>query len=211
MGQPVEQRRGHLGVGEDARPFGKGEIGRQDDRGSLVEPADQVEQHLPAADRERQIAELVEDDEIDADELVGEFSGLAGARLGLELVDQIDRGEEAHAGAVAHAIGADRYGDMALAGAGSADQHGVALGGEKAALVQLAHQPLVDRRDREVELGEVLHHREARHPHAVGGRAGAMIGELGEQQFARRCAERGAGRAPPPRPPRRRPRAFRPA
>ena len=27
MGQPVEQRRGHLGVGEDARPFGKGEIG----------------------------------------------------------------------------------------------------------------------------------------------------------------------------------------
>jgi hypothetical protein len=27
-GQPVEQRRGHLGVGEDARPFGKGEIGR---------------------------------------------------------------------------------------------------------------------------------------------------------------------------------------
>jgi hypothetical protein len=41
-----------------------------------------VEQHLPAADRERQIAEFIEDDEIDADELVGEFAGLAGARLG---------------------------------------------------------------------------------------------------------------------------------
>ena len=47
MGQPVEQRRGHLGVGEDARPFGKGEIGREDDRGPLVEAADQVEQHCP--------------------------------------------------------------------------------------------------------------------------------------------------------------------
>ena len=54
MGQPVEQRRGHLGVGKDARPFGKGKIGRQHDRGAFVEPADQVEQHLPTADRERQ-------------------------------------------------------------------------------------------------------------------------------------------------------------
>jgi hypothetical protein len=40
-----------------------------------------VEQHLPAADRERQIAEFVEDDEIDADELVGQFPGLPGTRL----------------------------------------------------------------------------------------------------------------------------------
>jgi len=53
---------------------------------------------------------------------------------------------------------------MALAGAGAADQHGIALGDQKATLVQLAHQPLVDRRDREVELGEVLHDREAGHP-----------------------------------------------
>ena len=99
VGQPVEQRRGHLRVGEDGWPFGEGEIGRQDDRGALVQPADQVEQHLSAADREWQIAELVKDDEIDADELVGEFPGLTGARLGLELVDQIDRSKEAHAGA----------------------------------------------------------------------------------------------------------------
>jgi hypothetical protein len=76
-----------------------------------------MEQHLPAADREWQVAQLVEDDEIDADKLVGQLSRLAGARLGLELVDQIDGSEEAHAGAAAHAIGADRDGDMALAGA----------------------------------------------------------------------------------------------
>src|SRR6516164_6226456 len=84
------------------------------------------------------------------------------AGLGLELVDQIDRSEEAHAGTVAHAIGADCYSEVTLAGAGPADQYGVALGSEKAAVVQLAHQPLVDRRDREVKLREVLHHREAR-------------------------------------------------
>jgi hypothetical protein len=42
------------------------QIGRQDDRGALVKPADQVEQHLAATDRERQITKLVENDEIDA-------------------------------------------------------------------------------------------------------------------------------------------------
>src|SRR5215472_17558033 len=134
-----------------------------------------MKQHLPAANRERQVAQLVENDEIDADELVGEFSGLASAGFGLELVDQIDGGKETHAGTVAHAIGANRYSEVTLAAAGPADQYGVALGSEKAAVVQLAHQPLVDRRDREVKLREVLHHREARHPHAVGDRAGAMI------------------------------------
>src|SRR5215210_2846072 len=100
-----------------------------------------MEQHLPAADREWQIAQLVEDDEIDADELVGQFPGFAGARFGLELIDQLDRGEEAHAGSVAHAIGTGRYRNMALAGAGPANQHGVALGSEKAAVMQLALQP----------------------------------------------------------------------
>src|SRR5207248_80347 len=87
-----------------------------------------VEQHLPAADREWQVTQLVEDDEIDADELIGEAPGFSGTRFGLELIDQVDCGEEPNARAVAHAIGADRYRYMALAGAGAADQHGIALG-----------------------------------------------------------------------------------
>ena len=64
MGEAVEQRRGHLGVAEDARPFAEGEVGGDDDRGLLVEPADQVEQQLAAGLGERQVAELVEDDEV---------------------------------------------------------------------------------------------------------------------------------------------------
>src|SRR4051794_31043122 len=115
MGQAIEQRRRHLGVAEYARPFGEGEICRQDDRGALVKAADQVEQHLPAADREWQVTQLVEDDEIDADELIGEAPGFSGTRFGLELIDQVDCGEEPNARAVAHAIGADRYRYMALA------------------------------------------------------------------------------------------------
>ena len=43
MGQAIEQCRRHLGAAEDIRPFGEGEVGRQNDRGALVHPADQVE------------------------------------------------------------------------------------------------------------------------------------------------------------------------
>ena len=82
---------------------------------------------------------------------------------------------------------------MALAGAGAADQHGVALGGEEAALVQLAHQALIDRRDREVELGQALHHRETGDTDPVGDRAGPVVGELGEQQFPENALNRMLG------------------
>ena len=46
MGEPVEQRGGHLGVAEDGRPFPEGQVGGDDDRGLLVKAADQVEQQL---------------------------------------------------------------------------------------------------------------------------------------------------------------------
>jgi hypothetical protein len=96
----------------------KGEVGRQHDRGAFVKPADQVEQHLPAADRERQIAELIENDEIGADQLVGEFTGRAGPRSGLELVDAVDDDVEAAARTAANAGSRDGHGEMRLAGAG---------------------------------------------------------------------------------------------
>ena len=46
MGQAIEERGGHLGVSEDRRPFAEGEIGGDDDRSVLVEPADEVEEQL---------------------------------------------------------------------------------------------------------------------------------------------------------------------
>ena len=63
MSETVEQRGGHLGVAE-------GEVGGDDGRGSLVEPAHQVEEQLPAGLGEGQVAEFVEDDEVASDELV---------------------------------------------------------------------------------------------------------------------------------------------
>ena len=70
MGETVEQRRGHLGIAENGGPFAEGEVGGDDDRGTLVEPAHEVEEQLPACLGEGQVAEFVEDDEVAADELV---------------------------------------------------------------------------------------------------------------------------------------------
>jgi hypothetical protein len=44
MREAVEQGRGHLGIAEDAGPFAEGEIGGDEDRGALVEAADEMEE-----------------------------------------------------------------------------------------------------------------------------------------------------------------------
>src|SRR5277367_5234115 len=80
--EAVEQRGGHLGITENGRPFTEGEIGRDDDRGTLVEAADQVEQQLAARLRERQITQLVEDDEVEAGEIVGKPTWCAISQSG---------------------------------------------------------------------------------------------------------------------------------
>jgi hypothetical protein len=72
MSEVIEERCGHLGVAKDARPFGEGEVGRDDDRGTLVELADEVKEQLTAGLREGQIAELVENEEVGPGELLGE-------------------------------------------------------------------------------------------------------------------------------------------
>ncbi len=53
MGQPVEQRSGHLGIAEHAGPLSEGEVGGDDDGCALVKPADEVEQKLTAGLSER--------------------------------------------------------------------------------------------------------------------------------------------------------------
>ena len=70
MGELVEQGCGHLWNAEDRRPLAEGEVGGDDDRGALVEPAHQVEPQLPAGLGKGQVAEFVEDDEVATGELV---------------------------------------------------------------------------------------------------------------------------------------------
>jgi len=93
----------------DLVPIGEGEIGGDQQRGVFVELADQVEQQLAARLAERQIAEFVDDDEIVAQQLLGQSAATTGGFLLLQLIDEIDQIEEASSGAGAN----DRrgYGD----------------------------------------------------------------------------------------------------
>lgn len=77
-----------------------------------------MEQQLPAGLGERQIAQFVKDDEVEAGQIVGQPSLTAGAGFTLQPVDQIDDGVEAATGATADASPGDGDGEMALAGAG---------------------------------------------------------------------------------------------
>jgi hypothetical protein len=64
MGKPVEHCGGHFGIAEHLGPIGEGEVCGDEQGCVLVELADQVEQQLAAGLAERQIAQLVDDDEI---------------------------------------------------------------------------------------------------------------------------------------------------
>jgi len=101
MGEAIERSCGHLGAVEHGGAFAEGEVGGDDDRGALVEAADQVEQELPARLRERYIAGLVEHDEVEARQVVGHAALLPATGLGFEPVDQINDVEEAAAGPAA--------------------------------------------------------------------------------------------------------------
>src|SRR5207344_1633621 len=90
VSQAVEQRGGHLGVAEHARPFAECQIGGDDDGGSLVKPADEVEQELTAGLCERQIAQLVENDEVHAGQMLGKPALPTVSGLGLKPVNEVD-------------------------------------------------------------------------------------------------------------------------
>ncbi len=70
---------------------------------------------------------LIEDNEVDAGQVVGEPSLPSGARLALQSVHQVDDVVKAATGAVADAGPSNGDSEVGLAGPGAADQHDVAL------------------------------------------------------------------------------------
>jgi hypothetical protein len=73
---------------------------------------------------------------------------------------------------------------MRLAGAGSADQHSVALFGEKVAARQIADQRLVDWCADKVELVDVFGQRQLGDGQLILDRARLLLGDLGAEQIA---------------------------
>ena len=64
VGQPVEERAGEPLGAHHGRPFVKGKIGGDDGRAAFMALAEHVEQQLGAGARKRDIARLVDDQEL---------------------------------------------------------------------------------------------------------------------------------------------------
>ena len=100
VGQAVEERGGHFPVVEDLGPFTEGEVGGDDQAGALVEFAQEMEQQCAAGLRERQIAEFIENDQVDLHEPVGDLPRPAVGLLLFQRVDEFDGGEEPYSEAM---------------------------------------------------------------------------------------------------------------
>ena len=85
-----------------------------------------MEEQGPAGGVERQVAKLVEDEEIGVGEPRRDLAGFALKLLLFESVDEFDGGEEPYALAVMlDGLDADRGGEMRFAGSRAADQDDV--------------------------------------------------------------------------------------
>ena len=94
-GEAVEERRGHFRVAEHGGPFAEAEVGGYDDADALVELAQQMEEQRTARGAEQQVAQFVEDDEIEAGQAFCDPPGLALGFFLFQSVDHLDGGEEA--------------------------------------------------------------------------------------------------------------------
>jgi hypothetical protein len=80
--EPVDQGRGHHRVAQDLAPLLEGAVRGDDDRAALVAARDEREQQVGRLALERQVADLVDDEQVVA---------LEAAQLALELVSVLRR------------------------------------------------------------------------------------------------------------------------
>ena len=128
--EAVDQRGGDHGVAEDLAPGLEAAVAGDDDRAAFVAAGDEREEEVGGLAFEREVADLVDDDQrvaLDAFELIVEGVAVLG---GLEAVDPLLGGGERHA--VAGLAGLDRQGDgqVRLAGAGRAEEADVGVLGD---------------------------------------------------------------------------------
>src|SRR6201996_9286126 len=92
-----------------------------------------MEQELTAGLSERQVAKLVEDDEVHPSQVLGNTTLPSVTGLDLQAINEVNHIVEATTGARTDATSGDGYSQMGLAGSSATDQNGVALLGNKAA------------------------------------------------------------------------------
>jgi hypothetical protein len=61
--QPIEQRGGDNGIAEDLAPFGEATVGSENHSAALVASIDELEEQIAATRDDRQVSDLVDDQE----------------------------------------------------------------------------------------------------------------------------------------------------
>ena len=69
MEQPIQQGRGDDGVAEHLAPLCKAAVGRQDHGSALITRVDQLEEQVPGGSAQRDVADLVDDQQLGAAEI----------------------------------------------------------------------------------------------------------------------------------------------
>ena len=182
MSQAVEQRSGHLGVAEHARPFADCQISGDDDGGSLVKPADEVEQELTTGLCERQVAQLVKNDEVHAGQMFREPALPTVSGLGLEPVNEVDDVVKAPSRSIADTASGYGDGQMRLASSEFTDEQDWFRTINVAAFGQVSHlRRRHIRRLRVIELLQRFHSRQTSFPDSAFNRVAFPLFDLGQQ------------------------------
>ena len=90
MGEAIEERRRHFGVAKNPGPFAEAQVCGDDDAGAFVDFAQQVKEQGAAGRAEREVTQLIEDNEVVAHKSLGQLSGLSVCFLLFESIDQFD-------------------------------------------------------------------------------------------------------------------------
>ena len=110
MGEPIEQRRRELFVaGKHRDPFRKREIRRHDRGPSLVPIGDQIEEQLAADAVKGHEAELVDNEDVDAQEALLQARELTRVTRFQELPDEIRRARKEDTAFLFRRFDAERY------------------------------------------------------------------------------------------------------
>jgi hypothetical protein len=118
MEQPVEQRGGDDGITEDVTPFGKATVGSEDHGALFVAGVDELEEQVAAAGGNRQVADLVDDEQRTAAQ-EADFLAQRALALGLgEDGDEVGKRDEVDTLTGANGFNGERGGEVGFAGAG---------------------------------------------------------------------------------------------
>ena len=145
--QPIEQRAGEPLAAEDAGLFLERQVRRDDGRAAFVALAENLEEQLRAGLRERHIAELIDNEELDGSDLGLELEQTPLVARLHQLMDVAGRREEADGEAALTSGEAEPQTDMRLARAGITQSNYVVAGDDIFAAEEFESERLVERRD----------------------------------------------------------------